>query len=266
MVDTSKAKRRVRIGSSRRKIKVTKPVKTYVKKQINRSIEGREVLNVSYGSSGASYVNKDYPGIPGGFSDVMQLIPRIGQGEARDQRTGAKLKMTGFNCSFFAHIPAALAGNSANAGVTCRLLVLSPKQVGDFAQFNSNWALGQQFNTRYLKNGANEAGYAGDLWSLRWPVNTELFTKHYDKMFTLNRGLRVGASTAGTNVPEVVFNHKFRIKCKNKMLLYPDTTDTTCSNWAPFAILMYCPNDSSISTTSPGPIKGNMFTRITFKP
>lgn len=254
------------------KYKLTQPMRKEVKKIVNKMEETNEKQKVAFGAgSGSNYDNKDFPGIPQGSNDIIRLIPTVDQGVERDQREGAKIRMTNISATFFAHIPAALtpatpAENSAVAGIQCRLLILSCKQVQAVGQLESNWNAGQLFNRQFLKNGSEATGFNGDLWSLRWPVNTQLFTKHYDKYFTLKRGyVRGDTANGATTTPEVAFTHNFRIKCKNKILQFNEPSTTEHTNWSLFGLLLYANNDSSLTNGSPGPVKGNMFTRINWK-
>lgn len=253
------------------KYKLTIPMRKEVKKICNKMEEVNEKNYCAYGTSGTGYTNHDYSGRPVQNTEVMRLIPSIPQGVERDEREGAKIRMTSLTGTFYAHIPARLtpttqAEASAIAGIQCRLLVLSCKQVQSLGQFEQNWNAGQFFNRQFLKNGSEPISFQGDLWSLRWPVNTQLFTKHYDKYFTLKRGYIRGDTTSGaTTTPEVAFTHKFRIKCKNKILQYNDPSNSEHTNWSLFAVLLYANNDSSITSGSPGPVKGNLFTKLNWK-
>lgn len=252
--------------------KLSRPMSKAVKKIVNKMEETNEKQKVAFGAgSGANYDNKDFPGIPQNSTDLMRLIPTIDQGVERDERQGAKIRMTSLTGTFFAHIPAALtpatpAENSAVSGIQCRLLILSCKQVQAVGQFESNWSAGQLFNRQFLKNGSDATGFNGDLWSLRWPVNTQLFTKHYEKYFMLKRGyVRGDTANGATTTPEVAVIKKFRIKCKNKILQFNEPSTTEHTNWSLFGILLYANNDSSLTTGSPGPVKGNLYTKLNWK-
>lgn len=250
------------------KYKLTAPMRKQVKKICNGFEEINQKQKVAFGSgSGSSYINHDFPGIPAGANNLMRLIPTIDQGDERDEREGAKVRITRLSGSFFAHVPAAYTPAnqteaSAAAGLSCRLLILSCKQVQAVGQFEQNWAAGQNFNRQFLKNGSQASGFNGDLFSLRWPVNTQLFTKHYERYFSLNRGIVNGNDN---HKPEVFKNIKFRIKCKNKILQFNEPSTTEHTNWSLFAILLYAPNDSSLSASSPGPVKGNMYSMLSWK-
>jgi len=243
-----------------------------MRKQVKKIVNGMEETNqkqkLAFGSgSGSNYSNYDFPGIPSSNAAIMRLIPTVDQGDERDQRDGAKIRITSLTGSFFAHIPAAYTPAnqteaSASAGLSCRLLILSCKQVQAVGQFEQNWNAGQLFNRQFLKNGSQATGFNGDLWSLRWPVNSQLFTKHYERYFSLNRGVVEGNNNVK---PEVFKNIKFRIKCRNKILQFNEPGTVEHTNWSLFAILLYAPNDSSISTSSAGPVKGNMYSMLSWK-
>lgn len=252
----------------RPKYRLSNQMRSQVKKICNGFEEINQKQKVAFGGgSGSSYQNHDFPGIPANQTDIMRLIPTVEQGDERDERDGAKIRITRLTGSFFAHVPAAFTPTgqgeaSAAAGISCRLLILSCKQVQALGQFEQNWAAGQNFNRQFLKNGSQATGFNGDLWSLRWPVNTQLFTKHYERYFTLNRGIVNGTDN---HKPEVFKNIRFRIKCKNKMLQFNEPSTTEHTNWSLFAILLYAPNDSQISSSSPGPVKGNMYSMLSWK-
>lgn len=250
------------------KYKLTQPMRKEVKKIVSTMEETNQKQKVAFGAgSGSQYQNHDFPGVPAGPNNIMRLIPTVDQGDERDERDGAKIRITSLTGSFFAHVPAAYTPAnqteaSAAAGFSCRLLILSCKQVQAVGQFEDNWQAGQQFNRQFLKNGSQATGFNGDLWSLRWPVNTQLFTKHYEKYFSLNRGIVNGNDN---HKPEVFKNIRFRIKCKNKILQFNEPSTTEHTNWSLFAILLYAPNDSSLTSSSAGPVKGNMYTQLSWK-
>lgn len=249
--------------------KLSSTMRSQVKKICNGMEETNQKQKLAFGTgSGSNYTNHDFPGIPANQTDIMRLIPAIDQGDERDERDGAKIRITKLSGSFFCHVPAAYtpatgSEASAAAGISCRLLILSCKQVQAVGQFEQNWAAGQLFNRQFLKNGSQATGFNGDLWSLRWPVNTQLFTKHYERYFSLNRGIVEG--TTGNVKPEVFKNIRFRIKCRNKILQFNEPSTVEHTNWSLFAILLYAPNDSTISSSSPGPVKGNMYSMLSWK-
>lgn len=275
-MSTAEAKRFRRVmklaGPKTRKRRVSQTVKKYVRKELNKGTEINVKEKVAFGTgSGTNYENHQYSGIPANSTELMRIIPTVEQGDERDERDGAKIKLQNVSGTFFCHIPGAYAptagaAKSAASGIQCRLLILSCKQVQAVGQFEQNWAAGQNFNRQFLKNGSQATGFNGDLFSLRWPVNTQLFTKHYDKYFTLKRGFYLGDNTSGAAMqPEVSCIKRFRIKCRNKQLQFNEPGTSEHTNWSLFGVLLYANSDSSLTNSSPGPVYGNMYSRITWK-
>lgn len=251
-----------------------KSTKKYVKRQIDASKETHELCFTGFGNSaGTAYSNHQFPGLPQWNSatntgDLMRLFPSIEQGDNREQRIGSKIKLTNIHCKFFFHIPPLTDPTaSANAGIACRLLVLSPKQFTKWTEFVNEWGgNGANLGRKYLRNGEAQTYFQGDLHSLEFPVNTALFTTHYDRRFTLQRGLLVGDDSAGlARMQETSRTINLNLKVKNKVVQYADSGISVASNYSPFAILLYAPMNGAASTTSPGPITGNVMVRANWK-
>lgn len=250
----------------------TKLVKTYVKKQIDAGKETGEKLGVSLGGgSGSSYSNYQFPGIPSTQSDLINLNLPISQGDERDARQGSKIKLVSHRCEFMFHVPPAFdATDNGSASIQCRLLVLSARNFKKYSEFATEWSPGSSMLYRkYLRNGANETSFQGDLWSLTWPVNTGNFITHADKRFTLNRGriqgLNSSSDQGAARIPDVIKKINVNLKVKNKKLEWSDASNSEYSGYAPFAILLYAPTNGAASTTSPGVINGNCFVKMNWK-
>lgn len=250
-----------------------KTTKKYVKKQIDANKETHEKVFTGFGDTPAGgYSNHQFPGIPGwnnltNTGDLMRLFPDIAQGDNREQRIGSKIKLQNINCKFYFHIPPATdPEENVSAGLCCRLLVLSPKQFTKWSEFITEWSSGANLGRKYLRNGEAQTYFQGDMMSLEFPVNTALFTTHYDKKFYLHRGRLIGQSSDGlARMPEVAKTFNLNLKVKNKVIQYADSGAFTPSNYSPFAILLYAPMNGDITTTSPGPITGNVIVRPTWK-
>jgi hypothetical protein len=250
-----------------------KTTKKYVKRQIDANKETHEIVFTGFADSpGSGYSNHQFPGLPqwnnlSNTGDLMRLFPNIDQGDNRENRTGSKIKLQNINCKFHFHIPPA-TDPTANptAGLCCRLLVLSPKQFTKWTEFVTEWSSGANLGRKYLRNGEAQTYFQGDLMSLEFPVNTALFTTHYDRRFQLHRGKLIGDDSSGlARMPEVAKTINLNLKVKNKVVQYADSGLSVASNYSPFAILLYAPMNGDITTTSPGPITGNVITRPTWK-
>lgn len=256
---------------AREKVKGLKPVEQKQVKQIAKKLDdqGKQVCEANHMSpaddqTGSAYANFQYPGIPTALADLMLLMPEIAQGDNRAQRLGSKINLTGLNCKFFFHIPPALDQTNDNSSIHCRLLVLSPKIIQKLTTLQSNWAVGEQLRRRYLRDGEDATSFQGDLNSLRFPVNTALFTTHHDRYFTLNRGKTTGDAGL-THIPDVQKVINLSVKVKSKHARYNDPSDVYPDNFAPFAILLYAPCNGGVSSGTGGVVYGNAFVRTTWR-
>lgn len=228
-------------------------------------------------NTGTTYVNHAYPGIPSS-ADLMRLLPSIQQSgitdsgtvvpASRERRLGSKIKLTKLNCQFMFHIPPAVTASNDTASVQCRLLILSCKSIKKFSLLKAQWEGGstQNLSRRYLKQGDQETSFQGDLWSLRFPVNTALFTKHYDKRFIINRGLpQTTGNAGGRTVPDAIRTINVNLKVKNKYIRFPEPGLSENEDYAPFAILMYAPTNGGHTTVSAGCVSGKSYTLTNWK-
>lgn len=249
-----------------------KSTKKYVKKTIDANKETHEIVFTGFDDgAGSQYSNHQYAGIPTwnnltNTGELMRLFPNVAQGDTRQDRTGSQIKLQNINCKFLFHISPEFAQVNANSALSCRLLVMSCKQFTKWTEFVTEWSSGANLGRKYLRNGEATAYFQGDLKSLEYPVNTALFTTHYDKRFVLNRGRNLGDDSTGlARMVDPVKMMTLNLKVKNKIIRYSDSGAEVAANYAPFAILLYAPVNGDISTTSPGPITGNVIVRPTWK-
>lgn len=217
--------------------------------------------------TGTSYANYAFPSVPDALADLMDLVPDIVQGDNREQRLGSKIKLAAIKLKFWFHIPPANAFTNTNSTLACRLLVLSPKLISKFSTLQSNWGAGENLRRVYLRDGESPTAFQGDLKSLRFPVNTALFTTHADRSFTLRRGLlKSGGANGLTHVPDVQKWISMSLKVKSKYLRFSGETDPQCDNYCPFAILLYAPlNGGIMAPATDGYVNGNCFVKCQWR-
>lgn len=176
-----------------------KQVKTIAKRLDDKNKQLREKIFCSPADAGTGpqYANFLFPGIPSASSSLIDLFPSISQGDSREKRSGSRIKLTGVRCKFWFHMPTDQPATGDNSVMCCRLLVLSSKTIKKFSLLETNWDGGELLNRKYLRDGSEDTSFLGDMKSLHFPVNTALFTTHYDKRFTLNRGQLVGDDSSG---------------------------------------------------------------------
>lgn len=246
-----------------------KQVKRIAKKLDDAGKQIREKIHCTPVDSGTAsqYANYLFPGIPSQAASVMDLFPAISQGDNREQREGSRIKLTGVRCKFWFHIPTDQPANGDNATMCCRLLVLSPKVIKQFSLLESNWdAAPGLLNRKYLRDGESQTSFLGDMKSLHFPVNTALFTTHYDKKFTLSRGqLRGDDSTGYARQLDVHKRINLSLKVKSLKVRYADDSATETQNFCPIAILCYAPINGGHTLGTGGVVQGNCLVHTTWK-
>lgn len=275
---SSKGTRRVRKSSQGLKPVEKKEVKVIATALDNKGKQVCEKLFQTPGTneSGSAYTNYPFPGIPAAGDDLMDIMPDIAQAgntgqeqSSRERRLGSKIKLSLLKTNYMFHIPPGTSADPDYSSVMCRLLILSSKTIKKFSLLKQEWATGtQSLGRRYLRDGDQESWFQGDLNSLRFPVNTSLFTTHHDKRFILNRGLpqpaAVGPGT-GRVVPDAIRTLHFNMKVKNKYIRFPETTGSENEDYAPFAILLYAPTNGGVSTSSYTCVNGKCFVTCNWK-
>lgn len=265
-----KALKQVVPKSAKAKYALTKPATRAMKKLIDATNQTNELNSQAVTTGvGASYANHQFAGQPQN-ADLMRIFPRISQGVTREDRLGSKIKLTGNHLRFMFHIPPAEPSTGTpgnfNSALQCRLLVLSSKTFKKYTEVVANWTGGQILKEKYLRDGENVAYSQGDLFTLGLPVNTGLFTTHFDRKFILSRGVQVGGPTEGrARMPDVIKTINLNMKVKNKIVQWEDDNSSETNTYAPFAILLYAPINGGQSTTSPGPLLGNCFSKLNWK-
>ncbi len=268
---------RVPSGKNKGKMVVLKQGLNPVEKQQAKEIAQKEdqkrdqvheklTMSPAPDATGSTYVNWNFPGIPNSDTHIMRIVPKISQGDNREQRLGSKINLTGVHMKFFFHIPPSTSSSADNSSYSCRLLVLSPRTINKFTTLVSNWTTGETMNRKYLRSGDQATGFLGALNSLRYSVNTANFITHYDKHFTLNRGQRIGDESTGlTNAPDAIKRFNLSLKVKSKNLRFATPADEDAENEAYFAILLYAPNNGGNTTATTGDIWGNCFSSATWR-
>ena len=226
MVKSNNPKRRGR--------KNPKPSKSFVKKVmtvIHKTAESKQAFtsqsNVFYNSG----INAN--------GDTVSILPSITKGTNDNQRIGDQLRGQRLQLKGAIQLVSP-QGTLSNCRVAVRMMVVMPKQYTVF----DNSVTGGWMPYLLKKGGATTAftGILSDLWA---PINTDMITKYFDKVFYLNTAYNAaaGISTLGNSVK--FFSHKFNLK--NKLLKYDDAAQagTLPVGYAPQIILGYVHMDGT---------------------
>lgn len=231
--------------SSYRKVQAVKKIAAKVvdsKNQTHHKVltEPRTAYNNS-----ASVVGDLRPVLPG-IIQAGQLLPDGTKMKNNiESREGNKLHLQSIRIQGIVTIPSNdLPDSNDRAMLACRLLCFSCDKFKTHEALSNEWDSGENLRESLLRQGASAVGFDGTLAGLWLPLNTEMFTTHYDRTFYLARG-QVVTLTAGTEgrgaayMPASYRSFKINLKVKNKLLTYSNPDNTFPTNYAPSLILMF---------------------------
>ena len=213
-----------------------------------------------------------YNNAPNDANDLRPVLPSIIQGGQTittgnnrmtsniESREGNKVHLQSIRIKGLITIPSDDLPESDDRGlVCCRLLAFSCDKYKTYESMKANWVAGDQLKNSLLRRGAHSIAYDGTMSGIWLPVNTELFTIHYDKTFYLNRGQRqqIGSSVndgiGAYHMPNVYRAFSINLRVKKKLLTYKDPESVQPTNYGPAVILMfaYCNGAASSSAAVP---------------
>lgn len=219
---------------NRRGRKIPKPSKSFVKKVmsvIHKDTESKQAFT--------SQSNVYYNSGINATGDTVCIVPNIAKGTNDNQRVGDQLRGQRLQLKGAIQLVSP-QGTLSNCRVAVRMMVVMPKQ---YTVFDSSVVAG--WMPYLLKKGGVTTAFTGILSDLWAPINTDLITKYYDKVFYLNTSYNqvAGTSTLGNSVK--FFSHKFNLK--NKLLKYDDAAQAGLLpvGYAPQIILGYVHMDGT---------------------
>lgn len=229
------------------KYKSKKPSK--VVKVIQRTIENKQ----AYSASNATFFNS---GIDSA-GDMVKIIPNITRGTADNQRIGDQITAKSLNLKGFVRFVPQPSSGSVNVAkwghVAIRMMILSLKAGPnyDVAVQNSN-----SLNA-LLKKGGTTTAFTGAISDLYADINTEIFTKHYNKVIYLNQSYVMQPAGAGNqsavsiDVSKLVRFFNIKLSCRNKVWKYDDSLSSGLlpNNYGPFLCAGYVYMDGSSPDT-----------------
>ena len=233
-------------------LKLSKPVKTLVDRRINKS---EETHTAYYLFRPYQFTNliADNPA-----QRIWQVMPNLARGTERTDRIGSEIRPYSLRIKGRVMIPAdqnPLLGNDDRAQIYIRLMVLSWKMCKNLDDVESNWTSGQNLNNFFFKPGASGQAPTGLYSDMLLPINHDMLTTHFDKVYKMNRHYPffpdpTSTSGAASQIP-VSKEFNINVKCKNKKLCYVNEADVQPSNFAPFVCALFCygngANPSSVS-------------------
>lgn len=221
-----------------------------VKKVIHDQVENKQAFH----STGDSLVK--FNSVVDSAGDILQIVPSISQGFTENTRTGDQIRSQKFSVKGFVKLDTNVSGTGTSQNfkysqVMVRLMVLSMKQRSSYADVTGASA---SLST-LLRKGGVTTGFNGYLRDIYAPINTDVFTVHYDSKFMLSQDAIIspnntttpGVSWVTSDISKAIKFFKIDLKCKNRLLKYDPVvgSSTYPTNYAPFLCLGYSYLDGS---------------------
>lgn len=183
-------------------------------------------------------------------ADVQWMLPQIAQGTADNARIGDQIRAQKLTIQGFMNTRFSYGSNTYYQAcrLAVRMMVVQPKQYSGITAIQANatsWMAG------LLKKGGTTTGFTGLQSDIYAPINTDLITCYYNKVFFINQpysNVLTGSGQSNLLMPVNTVKHfKINLKLRNKLLRYDAAEQSGLSpvNYNPVLILGYCLVDGS---------------------
>lgn len=215
----------------RRTVAKAKPTKAFAKKVqtiINKNLEDKQAYLQAVDQSFNSGIQN--------LGDALQILPNISQGTDDNNRIGDQIRAKRMVVQ--GHFISALTlQNYNNARMAVRIMIVQPKALRDLAsiQGTTSWMLS------LLKKGGTTTAFTGAVQDIYAPINTDLVTKYYDKVFFIKCPYAPAGPSGDLNETLNTRFFKCVFKFKNKLLRYDDSvgSNITPTSFNPVIVLGY---------------------------
>lgn len=202
-----------------------------IKKVINKSTETK-VANFNTGAS----LLKFNSGI-NSVADYYQVVPSIVQGPMINERIGDSIRAQSLRIKGYVKLDIITTASVPNVStVLVRLMVVSLKSKSNYDEvIGSSSPL-----NGLIRRGGITTTFAGNLNDINAEINSELWTKHYDRKFYLSQDY-LNTAVGAADIRNTVKFFNINIKCKDKVLKYDDGTSAGVlpTNFAPVLLVGY---------------------------
>lgn len=213
-----------------------------IKKVINKSTETK----IANFNTGASLI-KFNSGI-NVVGDYYQVVPDIAQGSMINERIGDSIRAQSLRIKGYLKLNINTSPSVPSVPtVIVRLMVVSLKTKSNFDEVIGSSA---PLNG-LIRRGGVTTTFAGNLNDINAEINSELWTKHYDRKFYLSQDF-VHTAIGTSNIKNTVKFFNINVKCKDKVLKYDDGTSSGLlpTNFSPVLLVGYSFLDGSSPDTT----------------
>lgn len=218
--------------------KTLKKTEKKIVRMVSRKIEDKQAITYSNATFFNSSVDSS--------ADMIQILPNISQGVADNQRIGDQITAKSLRLKGFIRFlpqPTNTVNTTHYGHVGIRMMVLSLKQSSNYTTNNN---LLSNPLASLLRKGGTTVGFTGAISDLMAPINTDIFTKHYNKVIYVNQSYVITGD--GSTNPKVAIDvsklvrfFNIKINCRRKQLKYDNSTSAGLlpTNFAPFFVAGY---------------------------
>lgn len=177
-----------------------------------------------------------------GAADLLNIVPPIPQGVDDYQRLGDSIVPTRLTVRGMIAVDRNYSPD--NRVLLARVLILSAKNAKSYNLIASGSAgYASELLKPNLTTGTSVVPFAGNQQELFYPVNKDLFTVHYDKVFKISPCVQDGAAVEEN--PSSVIRWSKRIKLPAKLLYDQASPGNVPTNFAPFYAIGYAYADGT---------------------
>jgi len=234
--------------------RLSKPMKNAIK----RIVRGQQE---TYNAGHIIEVNVAHNS-PISAGDCYPILPIVNQGTTDYNRRGDTI--VPISCTIKGYV--AINEDIVDQYTPCvvRVMVLEQKNIKTQAQLSSTFAASSLLKVNDASTSVNTKQFVGSSQDLLYPINTDLFKVHCDKLITL-----IPTYYPTFNVDLAPSKAFAKWSCKvplPKKLHYPDDAATLPDNCCPFVCIGYgYPNGHSPDTLTPTLVKSNNFAMLKYK-
>jgi len=221
--------------SLKKTIKPSKSLTIAVKKIMRKDVEDKtgykEENMIAYNSK----INES--------ADIKFLLPDVGQGPQEGNRIGDQLTARKLKINGLMNLTLSYSNAVSGCRIGVRVMMVQPKLYTDRASITAN---ANSWLPYLLRKGNTATGFNGTVPDLYAPINSEVVTKYYDKVFYLSMPFM----TTAAGQQETAFSYRHfthTLKVNNKKLLYDSNYQAgqQPTNYSPVILLGYSHVDGS---------------------
>lgn len=242
---------RKRVGARKRvsRPKISKAIKSYVKRAVHTNIENKSIIN--YGANLA--ITTSYGGL---LPSTLNLVPTVAQGTTNSQRLGNEIKLKRAYVKGFVNLlPYNATTNPMISPLWVRMFLVRSKYI------NTNLINNTDVNSSFLNGGASNVPLQGNTLDMLFGINTDTWILLQSKVFKIGQSAFNGTSGDtpwGDNSSmskQFYFNFGKHLK---KPLKYPDGSNV-CQNHNLFLVTQVVRADGTTPTTNQQPAEFHYF-------